>query len=84
MSTDLLDADPVPTALTPALRRYLARLCGWCACSLVGRRSDAHYCTTAHRCAAWRARRAAVSSPNLTEPHRILTTRTMEARSHDQ
>lgn len=77
MSTDRpdqLDARQLDQ-LAPPLRRYLLRLCGWCSTSLAGRRCDAWYCSTAHRCRAWRDRRRTGTprpvwpSPNLTDPH---------------
>ncbi len=41
------------------LAAYRARLCAWldCTASTRHQRADAHYCSTAHRCRAWRRRR---------------------------
>lgn len=45
-------------------RAVLARRCAWCLASLDGRRSDARHCSTAHRCRAWRRRRALTPIPD--------------------
>lgn len=53
MATDTLarlDAD--------RLTAFIRRRCAWCGCSTASQRRDAHYCTTAHRCRAWRHRKA--------------------------
>lgn len=48
-------------------RAALARRCAWCETSLDGQRSHARYCSTAHRCRAWRRRRALILNPTRKE-----------------
>ena len=72
MRTSALDA--LAELDAHALTAFIRRRCAWCSSSLTGKRRDAHFCSTAHRCRAWRHRRACCIQGAVTADHQTSLT----------
>lgn len=74
-----MSADTLAHLDSERLTAFISRRCAWCGCCVADQRRDAHHCATAHRCRAWRHRKAletlaARQRPAITTDHRLSQT----------